>query len=305
MSNGSVSTRIASELLSVHESSVKRWCNSGELSFWLTPGGHRRIPISKLVTFAEGRGIDSLILRFEKSAERVWIGLEAARKDDDFSILSSFALELLSLGRVYQVEYLVVFLVEQGIELSRVFDRVLGRAMQHVGKGYTTGEISVAQEHRMTHFLRDALIGMGRALHVDESESNAERTAVVGCIRGEVHEIGALMIRLILIRQGWNVVYLGQNVPTEEYHPICLEQSAELVCISVAAPQGTAEANDVVKLLDGLFLQSSGNDVGVRLALGGPMLGDTDSAALPQALKEVAFFSKTEPFENWLVALSQ
>ena len=39
-------------------------------------------------------------------------------------------------------------------------------------------------------------------------------TAIVGCARSEVHELGALMTRRILEFNGYNVQYLGLDVPT-------------------------------------------------------------------------------------------
>ena len=64
----SVSTRQASALLGVHESSVKRWCNAEELECQLTPGGHRRIPIRALVAFARGQGIQVPLRHFGQDA---------------------------------------------------------------------------------------------------------------------------------------------------------------------------------------------------------------------------------------------
>ncbi|MEM1271970.1 MAG: helix-turn-helix domain-containing protein, partial [Bacteroidota bacterium] len=54
----SISTRQASDLLGVHESSVKRWCNAGDLGCEYTHGGHRRIPLAELLRFAEARSIE-------------------------------------------------------------------------------------------------------------------------------------------------------------------------------------------------------------------------------------------------------
>jgi excisionase family DNA binding protein len=302
MTDSSVSTRVASKLLSVHESSIKRWCNAGELEYWTTPGGHRRIPISKLVSFANDRGLEGEILGFGDSAERVWVGLEGAKRDESYFVLSKLVFEWINLGRIELVENLVPFLVNQGLALGSVFDKVLGSAMGQVGASYVAQEISVGDEHRLTNLIRDALLEIRQLLSVDETDpgSSDRRTAVVGCLRGEIHEIGALMIRLLLLNAGWNVIYLGQDVPTEEFHAQALKHDAELICISLAPPRSTAEAIDAINLLASLFGKASG----IRLAVGGSNLTNQAMGNGREAFSEVRCFNGTVPFENWLVDLS-
>ncbi|MGA7304301.1 MAG: cobalamin-dependent protein [Rhodothermales bacterium] len=302
MTDSSVSTRVASKLLSVHESSIKRWCNAGELEYWTTPGGHRRIPISKLVSFANDRGLEGEILGFGDSAERVWVGLEGAKRDESYFVLSKLVFEWINLGRIELVENLVPFLVNQGLALGSVFDKVLGSAMGQVGASYVAQEISVGDEHRLTNLIRDALLEIRQLLSVDETDpgSSDRRTAVVGCLRGEIHEIGALMIRLLLLNAGWNVIYLGQDVPTEEFHAQALKHDAELICISLAPPRGTPEAVDAVNLLGSLF----GNTDDIRLAVGGSALKNETLKIDNKSFSEVRFFNGAVPFENWLVSRS-
>jgi methanogenic corrinoid protein MtbC1 len=293
---------VASELLSVHESSIKRWCNAGELDYWTTPGGHRRIPIGRLVSFARDRGLESEINHFNGAAERVWIGLEEARKQDNYTILSKLVLEWINLGRIGMVERLVVFLMHQNLSLSSIFDQVLADAMSRVGSAYLSKKLSIGEEHRLTSLIRDALLGIRNVVTANgkiDSEAS-ERTAVVGCIRGEMHEIGAIMIRLILLNDGWNVVYLGQDVPTEEYHSQAVKHDAELICISMAPPRGETDASDAVKLLSSLF--GPGNPI--RIVFGGSLLGDVTQNGRANSFAEVGYFNNISLFQDWVEDLS-
>ena len=298
MTDSSVSTRIASELLSVHESSIKRWCNSGELDYWTTPGGHRRIPIGKLVSFASGRGLDVSLLVFGDFAERLWIGSEAARREGNFHILSKLALEWIHLGRSDLLEAMLPFLVDRGIPMGTVFDEILGSAMGRIGSLYSSNKLSIGDEHRMTAHVRDALLGVKKSLDIRKGETTPKEqpTAIVGCIRGEVHEIGALMIRVLLIQAGWRIVYLGLDVPTEEFHAQARKHSADLVCISMAPPRGEAEALDAVELLKRLFTTG----MMLRLAIGGAFLPDRSRIEPGGDITEIRLFSKTASFEEWL-----
>ena len=51
-----ISPRQLAEAIGVSESSVKRWCDDGELAASRTAGGHRRLPIPGVVEFLRRTG---------------------------------------------------------------------------------------------------------------------------------------------------------------------------------------------------------------------------------------------------------
>ena len=67
----------AASLLDVHPSTVKRWCNDGELHSEVTPGGHRRIPIDTAVDFARSKGIRTILSPFRPFEPHVWAALKS------------------------------------------------------------------------------------------------------------------------------------------------------------------------------------------------------------------------------------
>ncbi len=293
----SVSTRQASEMLGVHESSVKRWCNAGDLDCWLTPGGHRRIPVSALVSFARVQDMALALRPFREHAERVWSGVEQARREDDLGDLVDLTYAWIEQVGSDLPPRLVPYLVEEGFPLGRIFDRLIGPVMHRIGQGYLRGDLSIGDEHRMTQAMRDVLVTLSAAGDLTmKSNGTVKPVAVVGCARGEVHELGALMVRLVLEAAGWRVMYLGLNVPTEEFAAQQTKHGAALVCVSIMPPMGTPEAQTMVRLLDRMYDPARP----YRLALGGSAL---DAAALDGAdvsIPDVRLFGKLEPFEQWV-----
>ena len=79
----------AAALLDVHTSTVKRWCNDGELESELTPGGHRRISIHAATTFARDRGIGTILVPFHPYEPQVWTVLRAITEDGSFKELTT------------------------------------------------------------------------------------------------------------------------------------------------------------------------------------------------------------------------
>lgn len=291
----SVSTREASELLGVHESSIKRWCNAGALGCTHTPGGHRRIPVDALVEFAQTRTHPLPLLPFGAEAAAVWAGAAEARQRGAFDELAALCYAWLDRHETLLPGALLRYLLDAGFPLARLFDDLLSPVMQRVGEGYAAGRLAAGDVHRMTQIARETLIEL-RSTVREAPGASPRPVAVVGCARNEQHELGALMVRLLLEARGWQVVYLGPDVPTEEFAAQQRKQGATLVCIWIAPPHGTAEAQSTLRLLR----QIAAPDHPYRLALGGPIGGEVEKA--PGPLAEVHVFRRITTFTRWLSA---
>ncbi len=293
----SVSTRTASELLGVHESSVKRWCNQSALFCRLTPGGHRRIPMAELFAFARSRQMQLSLLAFDDEAERVWSASEVARRAGDFKELERTTLAWLQAGRESEVHSLFAYLRERGFGSADVFDSVLVPILRYVGKQYVTGKMSIGDEHRITHLVRDILIrdcpekGSGERTPV-------QPTAVVGCGRGVSHELGALMVRCLLSDGGWRVIYLGADVPTEEFAIQQKKYDARLICVSLIPPVSASEASTVARLLDQVY----SSDHPYSLSFGGSAVENDLPESVTSGqfnIPDIRFFDQLDSFSAW------
>lgn len=285
-------------MLGVHESSVKRWCNANELEFWLTPGGHRRIPIHALVRFANTQRIDLYLRHFGADAGEVWALLDQIKQKTDFNGLVALCYRWIQQSEIARMTYLMTHLVNTGYSVGMVFDYLVGPVMSRVGVNYFEGNLTIGDEHRMTQVMRDILVTLSTtsALKLKEKPETPP-VAIVGCARGEVHELGALMVRVLLEAMGWKIVYLGLNVPTEEFAHQQLKHGAALVCISLMPPMGIPEAHAMIRLLDRIYDKT----LPYRLILGGSALGNnTEPAALITRIPDVKLFSRMAPFQDWL-----
>ena len=289
-----VSTRQASELLGVHESSIKRWCNSDLLEYWSTPGGHRRIPIQALLTYAQSAKLAFALDPFGSEAGKVWDGTEKATDGGSFEPLVKLFFEWTIQRKPNHLIELLAWLKKSGFSAAELADGLIAPVMARVGKEYAEGKLSIGDEHRMTGVIRDALIGW--CLTAAKQPNQYENVAIVGCARAEVHELGALMVRKVLEESGWTVVYLGLNVPTEEFADQQVKHRASLVCISMTPPAGKAEAQTIISLLDRMY----SSQIPYRLALGGGAARPEDRAASDQhSFVELGFFQSLDPFYSW------
>lgn len=298
-----LTTAKAAHLLGTHESSIKRWCNDGRLPTLLTDGGHRRIEFDSLLTFARENRIYVPLSVFGADAKYVWTGLDAFQKQGRTQPLLDRVLEW-TMQR--ELSLLVEFFRHVGglsyIPLQAVFDDILRPALYKVGEWWERGDISISHEHIVSHTYQHGLYALNErrqqlAREASGSAFAGRRRAIVGCAEGNQHEIAAFCIRSLLESQGWEVYYLGANVPTVEYLAMQRKCGAPLVCISYspAAPLGDA-LRDVRVMRDLIGAQAD-----FRLALGGANMEAGPLPSVPFA--ELRAFNDAAGFVEWTETL--
>ena len=296
-------TRQAAEILGVHESSIKRWSSSGQLIARQTSGGHRRFVVDNLLEFAKANRIESPLLSFGAHAERVWSGLEEVRKKEHYTRLTSLVYEWVLADDSNAIINLFIHLIRDDQKIETILDQLVAGVLYSIGDNYLKGALTIGDEHRATHNVRDVLIFMKerlRELNFSRPARN-KPVAIVGCGREEEHEIGALMARLVLEMNGWRVIYLGLNVPTEEFAKQQIENEAGLVCISMMPPQGARDVHHIFQLLNQVYDRRHP----YRLAFGGGAVAHIDQLNVKgSVISEVRHFSAMREFAHWTRQIS-
>ena len=116
-------------------------------------------------------------------------------------------------------------------DVKRFYLDVVCPVMYRIGLLWERNEISVAEEHVAT-----AIVGrIAAALYPRFANVDAYRgKVVVTAGPNEFHEVGARMLADFLEMDGWNVTYLGANIPKEELLAILKEHKPFMVALSVA-----------------------------------------------------------------------
>ena len=119
--------------------------------------------------------------------------------------------------------------LQQGLSLAEVYVTVIQEAMYEVGCRWERNEITVADEHLATAVTQYVLANLYD--RIDGSEQDRGRAVVTG-IEGESHQLGANMVADMLEADGWDVRFLGANVPSTSVLAALDEHDPELVGIS-------------------------------------------------------------------------
>jgi MerR family transcriptional regulator, light-induced transcriptional regulator len=118
----------------------------------------------------------------------------------------------------------------RGIPLQDIHLKIIQPAQYEIGRLWQENRISVAQEHLATAVSQLALSHLYR--HLPRDPSNG-KVVMVSCVEGELHEVGARMASDFLEMAGFDVRFLGANVPTSHMVRMVRDQTPDLLALSV------------------------------------------------------------------------
>ena len=133
------------------------------------------------------------------------------------------------------------------IDLGRnvLVDRVVVPLMERVGDMWRRGEIRIAHEHLATQTVRTFLGGL---LSSQGTYPRAPH-ALVTTPSNQVHELGALAAAVAASSEGWNVNYLGPNLPAEEIAGAVNHFGSKAVILSLVYPESDFMVENEIRKL--------------------------------------------------------
>lgn len=133
--------------------------------------------------------------------------------------------------------------VKTSADIEGFYLQVLQPVLYEVGTLWEKAKISVAQEH-----LASAIVSrvMASVHLVERTSIKSYGKAVIAASPNEYHEIGASMISDILEHDGWDVAYLGGNVPRADLLQYLCEFSPELLALSVTIPFNVNRVKEII-----------------------------------------------------------
>jgi methanogenic corrinoid protein MtbC1 len=97
-----------------------------------------------------------------------------------------------------------------GASLRDLYVDVFQAALYEVGARWEANRLSVAQEHIATAVTQYV---MAQVYEAPERQGEPRGTIVLTGVEGELHHVGAVMVGDLLEAAGWEVRFLGTNLP--------------------------------------------------------------------------------------------
>jgi DNA-binding transcriptional MerR regulator len=172
-------------------------------------------------------------------------------------------------------------------DLAAICLDVMTPCLWRIGDAWERGAIRIADEHFASTYLR------GKLLAWFQSEPGPRRgpLILIGCGPMEFHDIGSLMLALLLRRGRRRVEFLGQDLNLDDFHAYIREVRPALVCLSANAEPAARRLIGFEKSLErfrprptfGFGGRAFNQSPSFRKAVSGEFLGET----LPEALTRI------------------
>lgn len=193
--------------------------------------GIREPDVAKLRVLANlfGISLDSLI------------GLQQTQKQvsPNQKQLQNVGLELLEFllhGRKEEARSTVLKLAEEGHSLRDLFEKVMKPLLMEVGALWEMGKVDVWMEHYVSDVIQDIIREL--VSKTKKKWQEVQPPVIVGFVPGaEQHTIGLKMISELLEQEGYDVVFLGANVPLISAIAAIERKKAKYVLLSVTLAQ--------------------------------------------------------------------
>lgn len=171
-------------------------------------------------------------------------------------------------GRAPQVKELVAKALEEGVAAQMILDDSLLSAMSIVGEKFKANKVFVPEVLIAARAMNAGLEILKP--HLANSGQPERGTIVLGTVKGDLHDIGKNLVKIMMEGKGIKVVDLGVDVPAEKFIDAALEAKAKLICCSALLTTTMGEMENIVALRKSSDLPPS-----VKIMVGGAPVTQT------------------------------
>ena len=173
-------------------------------------------------------------------------------------------------GGDVEVAELVQQALDQGMEPNEILQGGLIVGMDEVGRDFKAGELFVPEVLIAARAMH-AGMGILRPL-LSEAEAAGAGKYVIGTVKGDLHDIGKNLVKMMLEGAGFETIDLGTDVEAgvfvdavREHRPALLGMSA-LLTTTMVQMRGTVEALEEAGLRDSVKIMVGGAPVTAAFA---------------------------------------
>lgn len=130
-------------------------------------------------------------------------------------------------------------------DLMTVFLEVIVPALRDIGEAWYNGEIRVTTEHFASAYLRGKLLSLLQAYPSRRSTP----LVMVGCAPTEQHELGSLMLAVLLRSEGFRVEYLGPDIPIEDLADYASYERPGMIILSASSEESARKLRRMQEML--------------------------------------------------------
>ena len=177
------------------------------------------------------------------------------------SILTDIS-ENLQRGKAKVVKELVQQAIDEGVPAQQILDEGLLSGLSVVGEKFKNNEVFVPEV-----LVAARAMNMGAALLkplLAESGMKASGRVCIGTVKGDLHDIGKNLVKMMMEGKGIEVIDLGTDVAPETFIKTAVEQDCQIIACSALLTTTMGVMGEVVKAAEAANIRDH-----VKIMVGG------------------------------------
>ena len=131
-----------------------------------------------------------------------------------------------------------------------ILDNMLIPALDKVGVKYDNGEIFLPQMIQAAETIKVSLNIIKDKLSVNTNDTSSTKgKIIVATVKGDIHDIGKNIVKIMLENYGYEVIDLGKDVPIETVVETAKEQNIKLIGLSALMTTTVQNMKDTIKAI--------------------------------------------------------
>lgn len=173
----------------------------------------------------------------------------------------------LQAGKAKVVKELVKQAIDEGHSAQDILDKGLLHGMNIIGEKFKRNEVFVPEV-----LVSARAMNQGSALLkplLAAEGATAVGKVALGTIKGDLHDIGKNLVRMMMESKGLEVIDLGSDVPAEVFVETAIQENCQIIAVSALLTTTMNNMADVVKAAEAAGIRDR-----VKIMLGGAPLTD-------------------------------
>ncbi len=153
--------------------------------------------------------------------------------------------KLLQAGRAKQVKELVMKAIDDGISPNEILDKGLLAGMDIIGSKFSRNEVYVPEV-----LVAARAMNWGTEVlkpYLAKEGAKPKGKACIGTVKGDLHDIGKNLVKMMFEGKGIEVVDLGVDVSAETFISTAIEQNCNIIACSALLTTTMGAMREVVE----------------------------------------------------------
>ena len=174
----------------------------------------------------------------------------------------------LQAGKAKVVKELVRQAIDAGVPAQQILDEGLLAGMNVIGEKFKNNEVFVPDVLLAARAMNQGIALLKPLLAQDDVRTVGR--VCIGTVRGDLHDIGKNIVRMMMESKGLEVVDLGTDVAPETFVQTAMEQNCQIICCSALLTTTMSVMGEVVEAAVAAGIRDK-----VKIMIGGAPVTDT------------------------------